>query len=128
MNILIICLFIAILLPYIVRTVVGRAMREEGRYDNHLPRMQQARLVGIGARAVGAHQNGFESLLVFATAALTAMATNHVTLFVQILAVVYIISRIVYNVLYLKDSATFRSLTWVVGLLCCLAILLSCMM
>lgn len=127
MNTLIICLFIAVLLPYIVRGVVARFMTEEGRYDNNNPRMQQARLVGMGARAVGAHLNGFESLSVFATATLTAMATNHVTVFVQVLAVVYIISRIAYNVLYLKDLASFRSMSWFVGFLCCLAILLSCM-
>lgn len=128
MNTLIICLFIAVLLPYAIRGVVADAMKKAGGYDNHNPRMQQARLNGIGARAVAAHQNGFESLLVFSTAAITAIATNHVGITVQVLAIVYIVSRVIYNLLYLKDLASLRSLTWFIGFLCCLAILIACMM
>lgn len=127
MNTLIICLFVAVLLPYLLKMVVGYFMQKESVYDNHHPRTQQARLVGMGARAVAAHQNGFESLLVFATAALTALATNHVGVMVQVLAIVYIVSRIIYNIFYLQDLASLRSLTWFVGFICCLAILLSCM-
>lgn len=125
---LIICLFIAVLLPYLLKMVVGYFMQKEGVYDNHQPRVQQARLVGMGARAVAAHQNGFESLLVFATAALTALATNHVGALVQVLAIIYIGSRIIYNIFYLQDLASLRSLTWFVGFFCCLAILFVCMM
>lgn len=128
MNTLIICLFIAILLPYLLKLVIANFMKKEGAYDNNHPRLQQARLVGMGARAVAAHQNGFESLVVFATAALTAIATNHLSTSIQVLAVIYIISRVVYNLLYLNDLASARSLTWFVGFVCSLAILLSCMM
>ncbi len=127
MNILIICLFIAILLPYFLKLIVAYYMKKEGSYDNHYPREQQARLKGIGARAVAAHQNGFESLLVFATAALTALATGHVGTNIQLLAVIYIILRVIYNILYLKNLASMRSLVWFVGIVCCLTILLSCM-
>lgn len=127
MNTLLICLFIAILLPYIVRGIVAKHMGKLGGYDNNLPRLQQARLEGIGARAVGAHYNGFESLLIFAIAVLTAIATNHVTDMVQVLAIIYIVVRIAYNIFYLKDMASLRSLSWFVGLLCCLAILVACM-
>lgn len=128
MNTLIICLLIAIMLPYLLKLVVAHFMKEEGPYDNNYPRLQQARLSGEGARAVAAHQNGFESLTVFAPAALTAMITNHVSLFVQTLAVIYIVSRIIYNILYLKNMASLRSLTWFIGFLSCLAILISCLM
>ncbi len=127
MNTLIICLFIAILLPYILKLIVAYYIAQEGAYDNHHPREQQARLKGIGARALGAHQNGFESLLVFATAVLTALATGHVGANIQLLAVIYIISRVIYNILYLKNLASMRSLIWFVGIVCCLAILLSCL-
>lgn len=128
MNTLIICLFIAVILPYIMKIVMDHFIRKEGRYDNHHPRMRQAQLVGCGARALAAHQNGFESLSVFAPAVLTAMATNHISMTVQSLAVIYIISRIIYNIMYLKDLASLRSLIWLIGFLCCLAILLSCML
>lgn len=127
MTILILCLLIAIILPYLVKLPVASAMsRAKGGYNNNHPREQQNSLQGFGARAVGAHQNCFESLLIFSTAVLTAMITNHVSLTVQILAVIYIISRIIYVFLYLMNLATLRSLIWFVGLICCIAIISSC--
>ena len=127
MKILIICLLISVLLPYIIKFFVGYFMYKERGYDNHYPRIQQARLQGIGARAVAAHQNGFESLSVFATSVLTALATNHISETIQILAIIYIISRVIYNFFYLMDMATLRSTAWFVGFFCCLAILGLCM-
>ncbi|KTD05033.1 MAPEG family protein [Fluoribacter gormanii] len=127
MTTLIFCLFIAILLPYLLKIVVANFMQKEGKYDNHNPRAQQARLKGMGARAVAAHQNSFESLLVFATAVLTAMATNHIGTTIQILAIVYIISRVIYCYFYLMDLASLRSIIWFIGFICCLIILGLCM-
>ncbi|WP_131795133.1 MAPEG family protein [Fluoribacter gormanii] len=127
MTTLILCLFIAILLPYLLKIVVANFMQKEGKYDNHNPRAQQARLQGMGARAVAAHQNSFESLLVFATAVLTAMATNHIGTTIQILAIVYIISRVIYCYFYLMDLASLRSIIWFIGFICCLIILGLCM-
>ncbi|KTC80495.1 transmembrane protein [Legionella cherrii] len=127
MTTLILCLFIAILLPYLLKMFVAYFMQKEGRYDNHYPRAQQARLQGMGARAVAAHQNSFESLLVFATAALTAMATKHIGISIQVLAIVYIISRIIYCFFYLMDKASLRSAVWFVGFVSCLIILGLCM-
>lgn len=123
MNMLIICLMIAILLPYIVKGVLIKLIKKEAIYDNNHPRIQQSQLSGMAARTVAAHQNGFESLVVFATAALTAIATHHTGALVQFLAIIYIISRIIYNVLYIKNLASQRSLVWLVGLICCLSIL-----
>ncbi|CAM3077062.1 transmembrane protein [Legionella steigerwaltii] len=102
-------------------------MQKEGRYDNHYPREQQARLQGMGARAVAAHQNSFESLLVFATTVLTAIATNHVSITIQILAIIYIVSRVIYSLFYLMDMASLRSTMWFVGFVCCLIILGLCL-
>ncbi|MCW8408326.1 MAPEG family protein [Legionella sp. PATHC035] len=127
MTTLILCLLIAILLPYLLKMVVAYFMQKEGRYDNHYPRAQQARLQGMGARAVAAHQNSFESLLVFATAALTAMATKHLGISIQVLAIIYIISRVIYCFFYLMDKASLRSAVWFVGFICCLIILGLCM-
>lgn len=128
MTTLIICLFIAILIPYLLKMIVASFMQKEGKYDNHYPRAQQARLQGMGARAVAAHQNSFESLLVFATAVLTAIATKHIGITIQILAIIYIVSRVIYSYFYLMDMASLRSTTWFVGFICCLVILVLCMM
>lgn len=127
MTTLIVCLLIAIILPYLVKLPVAYAMQKSaGGYNNHQPRMQQNSLKGFGARAVAAHQNCFESLAVFSTAALTAMITNHISLMIQLLAVIYIISRFVYVFLYLMNLASLRSTVWFVGFVCCVLIISSC--
>ena len=65
MTILIVCLFIACLLPYLAKIPTAIAMKNQpGGYDNNHPRAQQAMLTGFGARAVAAHQNSFESLII----------------------------------------------------------------
>ncbi|QEY52440.1 MAPEG family protein [Legionella longbeachae] len=127
MTTLIVCLFIATLLPYLLKLVVASFMQKEGKYDNHYPRLQQSRLKGMGARALAAHQNSFESLLIFAIAALAAIATNHVSTAVQVLALIYIVSRIIYSFFYIMDMASLRSAIWFVGFFCCLTVLVLCM-
>jgi uncharacterized MAPEG superfamily protein len=128
MNTLIICLLIAVLLPYFIKVAVVGAIKKTGAYDNHHPRIQQATLEGCGARALAAHKNSFESLIVFSTAVITAIATHHVGTLVQSLAIVYVLSRIIYTIFYLKNLATARTTIWSVGFLCCVVILVACMM
>ncbi|MFZ6048806.1 MAPEG family protein [Pseudomonas sp. CR3202] len=120
------CLFIAALLIYLAKAPVAKAMSEEGRgYDNRNPRAQQARLAGFGARAVAAHQNSIEIFPLFAAGVLMAHVTQTQGLFVDLLAIVFIVSRVVYLFLYWNDKATLRSLVWVIGLVCCLLLMLS---
>ncbi|HAU1246806.1 TPA: MAPEG family protein [Legionella pneumophila] len=123
MYTVIVCLFIAILLPYLAKVPVAYAMHKAGGYNNRYPREQQARLQGFGARALAAYQNAFESLLIFATASLTALATNSVTLMTQYFAIAYIISRLFYHLFYLLNWSSLRSTVWFLGVICCLSIL-----
>ncbi|MCL1114958.1 MULTISPECIES: MAPEG family protein [Shewanella] len=116
MQTILICLLIAMLLPYIAKVPVAMAMTKLGRYDNNHPRAQQAQLTGFGARALAGHQNAFESLIVFGIAVLTALLTNNVTDVVALLAIVHVVARVVYHVLYLLDYSTMRSLSWFVAI------------
>lgn len=116
MTILLICLFIAMMLPYLAKVPVAMAMAKLGGYDNAHPRAQQAKLTGFGARAIAGHQNAFESLLVFGIAVLTAIVTNNVTDLVAILAIVHVVARVVYHALYLLNYGTLRSLSWFVAI------------
>lgn len=127
MNTLIICLLIAVLLPYLVKVPVGYAMQKaKGGYNNNYPREQQANLQGFGARAVGAHQNCFESLAVFSTAALTALVTHHLSHTIQMLAMAYVAARVVYIFMYLMNLANLRSTIWFISYVCCVAMLVMC--
>lgn len=128
MYTLILCLFIACLLPYLTKLPVAVAMKNQpGGYNNNHPRMQQAALSGFGARAYAAHQNSFESLIIFSAAILTALATNHLSTTIQGLAVFYIVSRCVYHLFYLLDWAALRSTIWSLGLLASLSIIWMCL-
>lgn len=122
MNIVIICLFISALLPYLAKIPVAVAMHRMGGYDNRHPRAQQDRLTGFGARALAAHQNAFEALLLFATAAITAIASHHVTAGVEIAAIGFVVSRVVYQLMYLLDFDKLRSTVWFIGVVCCIYI------
>lgn len=116
MHTLLTCLFIAMLLPYLAKGPVAWAMAKAGGYDNHHPRTQQAQLTGFGARALAGHQNAFESLLIFGLAVLTVIATGKVTPTAEWLAIVHIAARIAYQILYLLNKGTLRSLSWFVAI------------
>lgn len=120
------CVFIAALLIYLAKLPVASAMKAEaGGYDNHYPREQQARLSGFGARAQAAHLNSIEIFPLFAAGVLMAHTTEVFGWWVDALAVLFILSRVFYLLLYWRDLAWQRSLVWTVGLVCCLLLMLS---
>lgn len=127
MTTLIWCLFISMLLPMLSKGPVGYAQNKLGRYDNKNPRSQQATLTGFGARALAAHQNAFEALIMFAPAVLLAIATKNTGNMIEQLAVAHIISRLCYHILYLLNWSTLRSIVWFVGLGTTLAIVIRCL-
>lgn len=128
MSTLIICLLIACLFPYLAKIPLVMAMNKQpGGYDNNYPRLQQSALAGFGARACAAHQNSFESLIIFVAAILTALATNHTGRLIQGLAILYLITRSIYHAFYLLNWASFRSLIWAVSLLTSLIIIVLCL-
>lgn len=126
MTTLIICLFIAALLPFIAKIPVAIAMHKMGGYNNNHPRAQQAKLTGFGARAFAAHQNAFESLLIFAPAVLLAIATQNTGVFIEQLAITHIVARVLYNIAYLMNIGVIRSLIWGVGIVSSFTIIYQC--
>ena len=126
MTILISCLFAATLLPYLAKAPVAIAMNKLEGYDNNHPRSQQAKLTGFGARALAAHQNAFESLIIFVPAVLLAITTNTITDTVTLLAITHVIARVAYNVLYLLNIGTVRSIVWGIATISSFAIIWQC--
>lgn len=126
MTILIWCLFITALLPLLAKGPVTYAMQKLGGYNNNHPREQQSKLTGFGARALAAHQNAFESLIIFAPAVLLAIATEHTGENIILLAVVHVCARIIYNILYLMDIDKLRSLVWAVATISSFTIIFQC--
>lgn len=126
MSLLIWTLFIAVLLPFIAKVPVAIAMHKLNGYDNNHPRNQQEKLTGFGARALAAHQNAFESLIIFSPAILIAITTHNTGELIQKIAITYIIARLGYNILYLLNFSTLRSIIWAISLFCPVYIIWLC--
>ena len=127
METLIICAFIAALLPYMAKAPLAFAMNKESKYDNNYPRDQQARLTGFGARALAAHYNSFESLIIFSLAIALVLATESISQSVERLAMIHVAARITYCLMYYFDQDKLRSLVWLVGLVAPLAMIWQCL-
>lgn len=119
------CVFISALLIFLAKIPVAKAMNEQGGYNNHLPRQQQAQLTGFGARALAAHQNSFEAFILFAVGVLMAHTTQTAGWLIDTLAIIFVIARVIYLLCYWADLAWQRSLVWFVGLVCSLLLMIS---
>ncbi len=126
MTTLIWCLFIATLLPLLAKIPVAYAMYKLGGYNNNYPREQQSKLTGFGARALAAHQNAFESLILFAPAVLLAISTQNTGENIVLLAVVHVCARLAYNLLYLANIDKLRTLVWAIATVSSFAIIWQC--
>ena len=91
-------------------------------YDNGMPRQWLAQQTGFRARANAAQANLFESLPLFFAAVMIAAITNAPQYTVDLLALGFVIARITYLVCYVANWPTARSIVWLAGLVCVVAI------
>jgi uncharacterized MAPEG superfamily protein len=122
MEIALICVLIAGLLPY-VWTAVAKALGP--RYDNGHVREWQSRLTGVAQRAHYAHLNSFEAFPFFAAAVLAAIVAHSDMARVAMLSVAFVIARLLHAACYLANQAALRSLVWFAGIGCVVTILVS---
>lgn len=117
------CILVAALLPYVWSSAAVKARADQfGAMDNRLPRLQQAKLEGWGARALGAAANGFETFPLFAASVLVAHLCGADASASATWSLVYLAARIAHGLLYVGDIATARSLAFGVGQACCVAL------
>ncbi|WP_136443016.1 MAPEG family protein [Pacificoceanicola onchidii] len=81
------------------------------------PRDSKRDLTGTAGRAQRAMNNHFESLILFAIAALTITFADKATHSTGAVAILYLIARALYLPAYLLGLSPWRSLIWVVGFL-----------
>ncbi|KQP43667.1 MAPEG family protein [Pseudorhodoferax sp. Leaf274] len=108
------CLLAAAALPYFTAWVAKAGAFGPG--DNSAPRDWAARQGGWRARALAAQANGFEGLPLFMAGVLAAHQFGAAQARVDALALAYVLLRVVYVSLYIRDRSTLRSLVWVLGL------------
>ena len=121
------CLFVAALLLVLTKVPVAIAMARSSKvgYDNRYPRLQQLALTGWGARAMAAHANMFEAFPLFAAGVLVAQVTGSSGEAINLMAGLFVLSRVLYSLFYLMNWHLLRSLVWGVGFICSLGLLLS---
>ena len=107
------CILIAALLPY---AWVFIAKQSGERYNNHDPRSWQAKQTNPRSmRAHAAHLNGFESFPAFVAGVLMAQLAGVPHATITLLAIVFVIARVLHGVLYIANRHSLRSLVWVIG-------------
>ena len=123
MSILLFALFIGALLPIVLSWVGGYYRGQQfGSIDNKNPRAQSAALEGAGARAVAAQQNAWEALAIFTAAVVAQTVRGGNVETASILALVWLGARIGHAVFYLANLDVLRSLAFLVGLACAVAL------
>ena len=114
------CVLIAALLPFVCTGIAKAGMfgkpRREGGYDNHNPRTWLASQTDWRARANAAQANSFEAFPFFAAAVIVAHQLGAAQGPLDALAFVFVVLRLVYIMMYVADSATIRSIIWVLAL------------
>jgi uncharacterized MAPEG superfamily protein len=118
------CLFVGCIIPFLLSASAGYFRAQQfGSVDNKNPRAQEAALEGTGARLMAAHKNSWEALAVFTA----AVAVNSLHGYGEgwlsaVLALVWLGARVLHAVCYVADLDTLRSLVFLVGFGCSLAL------
>jgi len=113
------CILFMGLLPYVA---AGIAKKGFDGYDNSMPRQWLARQTGFRARANAAQANLFESLPLFFAAVIIASMKSSSQPIVDLLAVGFVVARIAYLICYIANWPTTRSIVWLAGIICVVAL------
>ena len=119
MTIAFACVLFMGLLPYVAAGIAKKGF--EG-YDNKLPRQWLATQTGFRARANAAQANLFESLPFFFAAVIIASIAKAPQERLDLLAIGFVIARIAYLICYVANWPTTRSIVWLLGIACVVAI------
>lgn len=117
------CVLIAALLPYVWIVV---AKKGAPNYNNRNPRAWIAKQEGNYKvqRANAAHLNAFEAFAPFAAGVVMAQLAGVDHARIALLAVAFVVLRVLHGILYLADVQLARSLVWLAGFACVVALLL----
>ncbi|MBL8013468.1 MAG: MAPEG family protein [Candidatus Omnitrophica bacterium] len=115
------CILAAMFIPL---TLVGYAKIGAGGYDNRNPREFVGNLTGKFKRAVHAQQNAYEAFAPFAAAVIVAYVAGAPQSQADILAVLFIVFRIIYSVFYIIDQHWLRTLAWFAAFSCIIGLFL----
>jgi uncharacterized MAPEG superfamily protein len=113
------CLLFMGLFPYVAAGIAKKGFED---YDNSMPRQWLAKQTGFRARANAAQANLFESLPLFFAAVIIAQIANAPQARIDLLALGFVVARIAYVICYLANWPTVRTIVWLLGLICVVAL------
>ena len=113
------CVLFMGLLPIVAAGIAKKGFQN---FDNSMPRQWLAQQKGFRARANAAQANLFESLPLFFAAVIIASINNAPQATLDLLAIGFVIARIAFLICYLANWPTTRTIVWVAGLICVIAI------
>jgi uncharacterized MAPEG superfamily protein len=119
MRISYLCVLLAAILPYVW---VGFAKFSTKGYSNNQPREFLQKLEGKAQRANYAHLNSFEAFPAFAASVIIAHLAGASEASITLLAVSFIVFRLLYGICYMTDQASLRSLVWFGGFGCMISL------
>lgn len=99
----------AAVLIYVPFLVVGYARARSG-FDPSAPRAIFDKLPPYAQRATWAHQNSFETFMVFAAAALMAYVTGVDSVIAVWAAIAFVVARLLFSIFYILNIPLLRSL------------------
>jgi len=121
------CVLIAALLPmgcaWLAKSGSFGKSRKDGGFDNRDPRAWMARQTDWRARANAAQANSFEALPFFIGAVIIAHLLGAGQTLLDMLALLYVMLRIFYIMMYVSDMPTVRSAVWAAAFLVNIGIL-----
>ena len=114
------CILLAAILPIVCAGIAKSGMlskpKRAGGFDNNNPRAWLARQTDWRARANAAQSNTFEALPFFFAAVIIAHQLQARQAVLDILAILFIVLRIAYVMMYIADMAKTRTSVWTVAL------------
>jgi uncharacterized MAPEG superfamily protein len=116
------CLLIAAFMPLIF---AAYAKFSSKGYDNSAPREFLEKLRGKSKRAHYAQLNSFEAFPVFAAAVIVAHLAGVMQSRITVLAVLFVVFRVLYGICYIADKHSLRSTVWFCAFFCVVGLFIS---
>lgn len=117
------CVLAVLLLPLLLAFAGGYYRGKAfGTADNKNPRAQAAKLEGPGARAYAAQANAWEAAILFPATVLTTHAAGLPAEAAAPWTIAFVVFRVLHGIFYVKDLDKLRSLSFMGGMVCIIAL------
>lgn len=107
------CVLVAILLPYVWFAIANKQAKKPR--NNEEPRDFLITVEGMARRAFGAHLNSFEANIGFIAGVIIASLVHAPQMRIDILAIIYVIVRVLHGYFYITGKGTLRSIMFGIG-------------